>query len=156
GSIDLWVQADTDDVDLEVTLSEVRPDGNEVYVQSGWLRASQRALHEDATELRPLHTHTEADAQPLASGEWNEARVELFPFAHPFRAGSRIRVTVDAPGGSRPRWTFATLEDSSNVEVGWGGDHASRVVLPVVSGVDVPAGLPPCPSLRGQPCRAAM
>jgi uncharacterized protein len=30
----------------------------------------------------------------------------------------------------------------------------SRVVLPVLPDVvDVPATLPPCPSLRGQPCR---
>jgi len=26
-------------------------------------------------------------------------------------------------------------------------------VLPVVRGVDVPTSLPPCPSLRGEPCR---
>jgi hypothetical protein len=30
---------------------------------------------------------------------------------------------------------------------------ASRVVLPVVSGLEAPTGLPPCPSLRAQPCR---
>jgi hypothetical protein len=30
----------------------------------------------------------------------------------------------------------------------------SRLVLPVVPGVDVPAALPPCPGLRGEPCRA--
>ena len=32
-----------DDADLEVNLTEVRPDGQEMYVQSGWLRASYRA-----------------------------------------------------------------------------------------------------------------
>ena len=30
----------------------------------------------------------------------------MFPFAHVFRAGSQIRVIIDAPGGNRPRWTF--------------------------------------------------
>ena len=29
----------------------------------------------------------------------------------------------------------------------------SRIVLPVVPGVAVPTGLPPCPGLRGEPCR---
>jgi hypothetical protein len=29
----------------------------------------------------------------------------------------------------------------------------SRLVLPLVGGVNVPTGLPPCPGLRGQPCR---
>jgi hypothetical protein len=153
GSVDLWIQADADDVDLQVTLSELRPDGNEVYVQSGWLRASHRALHDDATELRPLHTHTEADAAPLPPGEWSLARVELFPFAHVFRAGSQIRLVVDAPGGTRPRWKFDVVEGASTVRLRTGGDDPSRLVLPVVTGVDVPPGLPPCPSLRGQPCR---
>jgi uncharacterized protein len=29
----------------------------------------------------------------------------------------------------------------------------SRLVLPMVASVDVPPTLPPCPGLRGQPCR---
>jgi len=31
--------------------------------------------------------------------------------------------------------------------------HPSSVLLPVLPGVDVPTPLPPCPSLRSQPCR---
>jgi hypothetical protein len=30
----------------------------------------------------------------------------------------------------------------------------SKLTLPVVGGIDVPTGLPPCPGLRGEPCRA--
>jgi hypothetical protein len=68
GSVDLHLMSNLGDTDVEVTISEVRPDGQEVYVQSGWLRASQRALDPDAsTELRPVHTHREADAMPLPS-----------------------------------------------------------------------------------------
>ncbi|HKY16476.1 MAG TPA: CocE/NonD family hydrolase, partial [Microthrixaceae bacterium] len=33
---DLWVRTEVDDVPLSVTLSEVRADGDETYVQSGW------------------------------------------------------------------------------------------------------------------------
>ena len=29
----------------------------------------------------------------------------------------------------------------------------SSLTLPVVPGVNVPTGLPPCPGLRGEPCR---
>ncbi len=84
-------------------------------------------------------------------------RVELFPFAHVFRPGSRIRVTVEAPGGNRPFWTFADLPADGVVvnEIGHSVGHASRVVLPVIPGVDAPNALPACPSLRGQPCRTA-
>ena len=105
------------DTDLEVTLSEVRPDGTEVYVQSGWLRASHRALDATAsTTISPVHTDLEADAAPLPAGEFTQVRVELFPFAQPFRAGSRIRITVDAPGGARPLWAFDTIADGEQVD----------------------------------------
>jgi hypothetical protein len=154
-SADLFIRADADDTDLEVTISEIRPDGQEVYVQSGWLRASHRALDDTAsTELRPVATHTEEDAAPLAADEWNPARVEILPFAHAFRAGSRIRVTVDAPGNNRAQWAFETISDGETVEVGVGGDAASSIVLPVVAGVEVPPRYPSC-TLRGQPCRPA-
>jgi predicted acyl esterase len=155
GSVDLWLRSSAPDTDLEVTLSEVRPDGNEVYVQSGWLRASHRALDEAAsTELRPVHTDLEADAAPLPAGELTPVRVELFPSAHAFRAGSRIRLTVHAPGGDRPTWAFATtISKGETNDLAHDVDHPSRLVLPVVSGVAVPAAAPACGALRGQPCR---
>lgn len=156
GSVDLWIRASAPDTDLEVTLSEVRADGTEVYVQSGWLRASHRALDQAAsTETRPVHTHLAADAAPLPADEFVEVRVELFPFAHPFRAGSRLRLTVDAPGGARPLWAFAeTIAGGETVEIAADADHPSRLVLAVVDGIAVPPGAPPCGSLRSQPCRS--
>ena len=44
GSVDLWLRSSATDTDLQVTLSEIRPDGLEYYVQNGWLRASHRKL----------------------------------------------------------------------------------------------------------------
>ncbi len=82
-------------------------------------------------------------------------RVPLFPFGHAFRAGSHIRIAVQPPGGNRPAWAFEALTytKAPTVEIALGGEHASRAVLPVISGVDVPTPLPACGSLRGQPCR---
>lgn len=154
GSVDLWVRSSAPDTDLEVTLSEVRPNGTEVYVQSGWLRASHRKLDTKAsTKISPVHTDLESDARPLPRGRFTEVRVELFPFGQPFRAGSRLRLTVDAPGGARPLWAFDTIADGEKVTVATDRVHRSRIVLPVVAGVKVPAGYAPCKSLRSQPCR---
>jgi predicted acyl esterase len=141
-----------------VTLSEIRPDGQEMYVQSGWLRASHRALDEAAsTEQRPVQTHLEADAEPIPDGVDDTgfalARVEIFPFAHVFRAGSQIRISVDAPGGNRPVWAFETISDGEVVQIGIGGDFPSSIVLPVIPGIVPPAAYPECGALRGQPCR---
>lgn len=151
GSVDLQLRADAPDVDLQVTLSEIRPDNRETYVQNGWLRASRRVLDEaQSTDLRPVATHKEADAAPLPAGEFSPVRVEIFPFAHAFRAGSRIRISISAPGGDRAIWKFDALEQAATVEIDVDG---SRVVLPVVPDLDVPTALPACNAIRTQPCR---
>ena len=156
GSVDLWLRSSAPDVDLEVTVSEVRPDGQETYVQSGWLRASRRS----STPPRPprcipVPTYRKRDVAPLPKGRLSLVRVPLYPFGHVFRAGSRIRIVVQPPGGNRPSWAFDTLRYGRGVtnEIARSAAHPSKVVLPVISGVDVPTPLPACGSLRGQPCR---
>jgi uncharacterized protein len=154
GSADLWIAADAPDTDVEVTLTEVRPDGTEVLVQSGWLRASHRALDEAASDvLHPVHTHLEAEAAALPAGEVVPIRVDLYPFAHPFRAGSRLRMTVDAPGGNRQIWLWDTISDGETVTIAHDVEHPSRLVLRTLTGIDIPDEYPACGSLRGQPCR---
>ncbi len=155
GSVDLWVQADAADTDLEVTVSEVRPDGTEIYVQSGWLRASHRELDEAAsTALHPVHPHTKDGIADLPAGEFVAVRIDLFPFAHPFRAGSQIRLTIDSPGNSRAIWEFrTTISAGETVTIAHDSEHPSQIVLSVVP-VAITAPAPPaCGSIRGQPCR---
>jgi predicted acyl esterase len=154
GSADLWIAADAPDTDVEVTITEVRTDGTEVLVQSGWLRASHRALDEAAsTALHPVQTHLEDDAAPLPVGEFVPIRVDIYPFAHPFRVGSQLRVTVDAPGGNRQIWHWDTISDGETVTIAHDTEHPSRIVLSTLSGIDIPDQLPACGTLRGQPCR---
>jgi uncharacterized protein len=89
GSVDLWIAAGAR-CRPRGDLTEIRPDGQEQLVQSGWLRASHRALDDQlSTVLRPRHLHTAAAQEPLTAGELTPVRVELFPVAHAFREGSR-------------------------------------------------------------------
>ena len=154
-SADLWVSLDGgSDAPIEVTISEVAPDGSETYVQTGWLRLSQRAVSAAATELRPVITGTEADRRPLPPGAAPvEARVEVLPFAHVFRRGSRLRVSIDTPGASRPQWRFDLEPTPVEVTVHSDPDRPSKLVLPVIPGIEVPTERPACGNLRGQPCR---
>ena len=153
-SADLWITSSTPDTDLEVTLTEIRPDGTEIYIQSGWLRASQRQLDDAASSpLEPVQTHVRADSAPLPVGQATLVRVDVFPFAHVVRAGSRLRVIIGSPGGNRARWAFENLPKGGSITVLTDDAHPSEVMLPVVPGITVPAGAPPCGSLRGQPCR---
>ena len=155
GSLDVWLQSNQADTDLQVTLTEVRPDGNEVFVQDGWLRASDRKLGPGSTEDNPEPTYLAADAAPLPAGQWTEVRVPLYYSGHVFRAGSRLRITIEAPGGDEPFWAFGVLTPSGQTTDNLARSAAmpSRLVLPVVPGVSVPTPLPPCPGLRGEPCR---
>jgi uncharacterized protein len=156
GSVELWVRANVDDADLEVNLTEVRPDGQEMYVQSGWLRASQEKLAASATELWPEHTHLLSDVKQLEPGTFTQVHVGIAGFQHVFRSGSRIRISVDTPGDSRAEWRFElkTFSGEALYDIGHDATHASSVLLPVVPGITVPTPLAACPSLRGQQCRA--
>jgi hypothetical protein len=156
GALEAWIRSSEPSVDLQLTVSEVRPDGKETFVQSGWLRTSGRKLDpEKSTELEPVLSLRERDAAPLPRGRWAKITVPLYYQGHVYRSGSRIRVTVSAVGGDQPVWAFGEAQPSgtAKVRVAHSAEMPSRLVLPLVGGVNVPTGLPPCPGLRGQPCR---
>jgi uncharacterized protein len=163
GAVDLWVRSSTPNVDLQATVSEVRPDGNETFVQNGWLRASERKLATNAhnmlkqrsTILDPIPSFTAADAAPMPSGEFVKVVIPLYYEGHAYRAGSRIRVTISAPNGTQPVWSFdQTVPDgTAAVSIAFSRSMPSSLILPVVPGVKVPTALPACPSLRNEPCR---
>jgi predicted acyl esterase len=152
-SADLWLSVDGPDADVEVTISEIAPDGSETYVQSGRLRLSNRATTTESTELAPVRSRSEADIEPLVIGEPVLARVAVPPSAHVFRTGSRVAVTIDTPGASLPSWTFDVWPEATTVTLHSSADQPSQVVLPVLEGVSAPTDRPACGSLRGQPCR---
>ena len=163
GAVDLSVRSSTPDVDLQATISEVRPDGNETLVQNGWIRASERTLSSGAdnmfdqpsTVLQPIPSFRAADAEPMPTGSFTNVVIPLYYQGHVYRAGSRIRVTISAPNGTQPVWSFGqTVPDgTATVSIASSPSAPSSLVLPVVPGVSAPTPLPQCPSLRNEPCR---
>jgi len=155
-SLTAWLKSSVPDTDLQVSLSEVRPDGKEIYVQTGWLRASHRKLRKNGRDpLNIVPTHLKRDQKDLPSGKFAKVRVPIFPVTHAFRAGSMIRVTIMAPGGDRSEWEFDTIDDGSaqNV-VQVGGRRPSSMTLPVLKGATAQGTPLPDPTdLRGQPSR---
>jgi hypothetical protein len=81
--------------------------------------------------------------------------IPLYYEGHAYRADSRIRVVITDPNGDQPIWAFGEAQPKrrAKVAIAFSERRPSRLVLPVVPGVDVPTELPPCPGLRGQPCR---
>jgi predicted acyl esterase len=156
GAVHVWVKASTPNVDLQATVSEVRPDGMETFVQDGWVRADERELDTRAsTPLAPVLSLRKSAVKPLPKGRFVEVTIPLYYEGHAYRAGSRIRLTIAAPGGTQPLWAFAQPSPSgtADVSVELSAAAPSSLVLPVVPGLSVPTALPPCPSLRNEPCR---
>jgi uncharacterized protein len=156
GSADLWLSSTAPDTDLQITLSEVRPDGQEVYVARGWLRASHRALDpKRSTALAPFHTDQRADARSLVPGRPTRMRVQLWPFDHVFRKGSSVRLWIDAPTGETGGWSLDFIKTPAINRVYADARHPSAIALGHLAGGHAEAPLPACDTLLNQPCRAA-
>jgi hypothetical protein len=72
----------------------------------------------------------------------------MLPFNHVFRAGSAIRLSIDAPGG----WFQITPLAATNTLYHQPGMD-SKLVLGWLPGATAHAPLPACDTLLNQPCR---
>jgi hypothetical protein len=151
-SLDLWISSLSPETQVQATVTEVRPDGMEVYVQRGWLDLLQRALDPGlTTSFRPVHLQTLASCALLTPGEPVLARLEINKFTHTFRAGSALRIILDAPSGSGD-WNFVGISPSVNT-IWCGGEKASSILLGLLTVEPAPVGYPAVNSLVGQPFR---
>jgi predicted acyl esterase len=156
GAVRVWVRSSKPNVDLQATLTEVRPDGKETFVQNGWVRANMRKLDpQKSTPLEPVLSLRERDVSPMPPDRFVKVTIPLYYEGHVYRAGSRIRVIISAPNGDQPVWSFSKTEPKgrAKVSIAYSDRKPSRLTLRVVPRVNVESGLPPCPGLRGQPCR---
>src|SRR4051794_1284666 len=157
GSVTAWVRSSRANVDLQATLTEVRPDGKETFVQGGWLRANERKLDRaKSTSLAPVLSLRKRDVRSMPIGRFVKVTIPLYYEGHAFRRRSRLRIYITAPNGDQPIWSFSQASPRSGgarVAIGHGPKTPSRLLLPVVPGLSIPSALPPCPGLRGEPCR---
>ena len=102
-AVKLTVSSSTEDADIFLVLRVFDPDGEEVTFQGaldphtpvaqGWLRASHRALDEEASETwRPVHTHR--TRQPLVPGEPVDLDIEIWPTSIVVPAGYVLALAV--------------------------------------------------------------
>ncbi len=109
GPASLTLHAAIDDVDTNwmVALLDVAPDGSEVEMTRGFLKASHRALDQERSRpWRPYHHHTAAEPVPV--GEVVEYQIELSPLAAVFAPGHRLKVSISA--ADHPAWPPADPE----------------------------------------------
>lgn len=158
GYVQLWFASEATVANVEVTITDVRADGTETIVQSGVFDVAHRngILEDESDTFLVEYTYSASDlAPPLVPGEFVEVKVPIRPFAHPFRAGSRLRLIIDTPGRDSPLWKYENPAYEGEVwhSVARTPERVSFLLLPVVPGIAVPEEIPACNSLRGQICR---
>jgi uncharacterized protein len=154
-SVDLWLSANVPDTDLQVTLTEVRSDGQEMFLQRGWLRLSDHALDEArSTAVRPVLLDTPETMRVLDPGVPVLARVEINKFAAVLRKGSRIRIWIDAPSPTG-LYRFDHVSLPATNEIWHDQEHPSRLVIGELERTDlqVPSESAPCGAVLMEPCR---
>jgi predicted acyl esterase len=127
----VWLSSSASDADVVARIDDVAPDGTATYVGiEGKLRASMRALAPAPYENLglPWHPATEASRQPLDPGKPVELVFDLMPTSYLFKAGHRVRITLQF---SDARAT-AKLDPAPEVTVLTGRDFPSRIILPVI------------------------
>ena len=147
-------------VDLQVTVTEVRPDGNETFVQTGWLRADERKLSRTSTLLEPLPTLRQADVRAAAEGSLHRGHRAALLRGPCLPAG-----IADPDHDCGPRRRSAALgvrqhqpDGARHGAVAYSRKMPSRLILPVVPGVAVPTGAAavPKPPQRAVPGLSAV
>ncbi len=127
----VWLSSTSTDADVVARIDDVAPDGTASYVGvEGKLRASMRALAKPPYENLglPWHPHTEASRQPLEPGKPVELVFDLMPTSYVFKAGHRIRVTLQFADAR----ATAKVDPAPEITVKHGPDHPSRIILPVI------------------------
>ena len=82
-----------------------------------------------------MHRFTERAYRPLEGNEAVEARIAIPGFAHAFRAGSRVRLSIATPGRNHATWEFEPPDyggDTPAVDVYRNRRRPSALVLSVV------------------------
>ncbi|HTN99938.1 MAG TPA: CocE/NonD family hydrolase C-terminal non-catalytic domain-containing protein, partial [Microthrixaceae bacterium] len=141
------------DTDLGLTLSEVRPDGQEMLISTGVQRASVRSTDKaQSSPTVPFFTH---DRKEPLNGSTVTVPVQILPLGHVFRAGSRIRIDIHAVGGDAERWAYESVDPAGGSTlntVHLGGAQPSSLTMTLAPQRGYPRTLEACPS-TGRPCR---
>jgi predicted acyl esterase len=88
------------DTDFVVKLADVGPNGNSTLIQSGFLRASRRALDPartrviDGEKAEPFPYHDEAHVLPVKAGRATTYWIEVWPTSKRFAKGHRLRIAL--------------------------------------------------------------
>ncbi len=149
----LHVSAEAEDTDFMVVLHDIGPDGETLYLQRAFLRASHRAIDPALSSEHWTH-HPHDRSEPLVPGEAYELVISFPEVGHVFRAGHALELAILAPNFTPATdWGPMPINLPGINTVYHSADHPSRLELPVVASIVATGPPPECGSLEYQPCR---
>jgi predicted acyl esterase len=146
GPVALTLHAAIDDTETNwmASVLDVAPDGREVELTRGFLKASHRAVDEERSKpWLPFHPHLEVE--PVEPGRVLEYRIELSPLASVFPRRHRIKLSISCMdhtmwpprdlelGADHQPWHVcrnATVTHTIYMDP----EHPSALLVPLISG----------------------
>jgi uncharacterized protein len=151
--VKFYAASENTDTDFDVTLHDVYPDGSVQYLQRGFLRASLRALDQEASSSDQL-AHPYDKPEYLVPGRTYEIRFSLPPLGAVLRKGHRLQMVVLSPSPiPQPNWGLLPLSMPGVNTVYVSAKYPSEIIVPVMHGIEAGAPEPACGSMAFQPCR---
>jgi uncharacterized protein len=142
-ALHLFASIDQEDTNWVAVLKDVAPDGSEVELTRGWLKASHKALDpEKSKPWQPYHTHTDPD--PVQPGEIAEYEIEVRPTSNVFTAGHRIQLEIcslELPAAvviteKGPMTSHLAVSKTVVHKVYRNEQYRSYLLLPIISDTD--------------------
>ena len=154
--VTLYASSDQKDTDFMIALHDLYPDGSAMYLERGFLRASERALDPAKSQPNaPVHPYNRV--AELAPGKVYELKISIDPFAHVFRRGHALELAVLAPTTTPlPNWGFSPVMLPGLNTIHHSMQHPSGIALPIIPGLKAELPEPECGSLLLLPCRPAV
>ena len=153
--VTLYLSSELEDTDIMVVLYDIDPEGNTLFVQRGFMRASHRRL--DSGRTKPHDPYFSHDREGLMEpGRVYEIIVPFYPVGHVFRKGHKIELGIMSPPTTPlPNWGFI-IKNSPGINIVHHTEKfPSNFTLPVIPGLKAKAAAPPLGALPFQPYRKA-
>ena len=151
--LNFFFSSEQSDTDFMVTLKDIDPEGNTLFLQRAFLRASLRAV--DRAQSTPDEVIQSFDRiEPLTPGKIYSVELSIPTIGHVVRRGHRLELTILAPSPiPAPVMGGVPVGLPSLNKIYQSPDYPSTLTLPVVPGEVAHAAAPECGTLQFQPCR---
>jgi uncharacterized protein len=148
-ALHLYAEIDQPDTNWIAVLKDVSPDGTEVELTRGWLKASHKALDSGRSKpWQPYHTHTTPEA--IRPGEIVEYDIEIRPTSNVFAAGHRIQLEIcnlELPAAvviteKGPMTSHLAISRTVTHKIYRNREYQSYLLLPIIRDTDASQWVP--------------